>query len=421
MNISHSDISYNYADGVNITYGGGSQNISWSTLSDNVGMGLGLWINETTVNTPVGQEFVMAYSNISLNHDVGVLVGNFCGPSIVNVSGNYFDYGNYIGLEVLSCWRDSAIEAVLAGNMLLQIGHNHFRYNQRVALQMTPISRVIGKIEHNDFLNNYDGAIYTYNVDDYILEIQKVNILMRENRFYDNEGSFVLHLGLSHYDYLKGQNLTMTYNWVMNNIIQEPWARLNPRSKVAAPVVLESGNIRVFRNFIQNPESRYELGSQLIEPNTELDCRLNWLGDKDEEAVWERVFDRDDRYNLAKIQYIPYLLSNNINTELILEKPLFEHIFINRETKEVGGDIAGIEELRETGVYTVTRDINVLPQGRLKITPGVILKFEASVGMMVSGELIAEGDNQGGQPLLPLLPASPRHARRGSSSASGCV
>ena len=29
----------------------------------------------------------MAYSNISLNYDIGVLVGNFCGPSIVNVSG----------------------------------------------------------------------------------------------------------------------------------------------------------------------------------------------------------------------------------------------------------------------------------------------------------------------------------------------
>ena len=118
---------------------------------------------------------------------------------------------------------------------------------------------------------------------------------------------------------------------------------------------------------------------------------------------------------LVKIQYIPYLLSNNINTELILEKPLFEHIFINRETKEVGGDIAGIEELRETGVYTVTRDINVLPQGRLKITPGVILKFEASVGMMVSGELIAEGDNQGGQ--MPEVLSDTSHTSDTSTSA----
>ena len=291
----------------------------------------------------------------------------------------------------------------MLGNMLLQVGHNHFRHNTRMALKMTPVSRVVGKIEHNDFLNNHDGALYTFNEDDYILEIQKVDLLLQENRFYENEGQYVLYLGLSHYDYLKGQKLTMTYNWVMNNIVTEPWEGLNPRSKVAAPVVIASDNILIFRNIIQNPLSRYELGSHLIEPNTELDCRHNWLGDKDEETVWEKVFDRDDRYNLAKIQYIPYLLSNNINTELVLEKPLFEHLFINRDTKEVGGDIAGIEELRDTGVYTVTRDINVLPNGRLKITPGVVLKFEPSVGMMVSGELIAEGDNQGGQPLLTLL------------------
>ena len=52
--------------------------------------------------------------------------------------------------------------------------------------------------------------------------------------------------------------------------------------------------------------------------------------------VWSKIFDRDDRYNLAKISYIPYLLSNNINTELVLERPLFEHQFIDRVNKEVG-------------------------------------------------------------------------------------
>ena len=51
--------------------------------------------------------------------------------------------------------------------------------------------------------------------------------------------------------------------------------------------------------------------------------------------VWSKIFDRDDRYNLAKISYIPYLLSNNINTELVLERPLFEHQFIDRVNKEV--------------------------------------------------------------------------------------
>ena len=45
------------------------------------------------------------------------------------------------------------------------------------------------------------------------------------------------------------------------------------------------------------------------------------MGDKNEEKVWSRIFDRKDRYNLAKIAYIPYLLANNINTELALERP----------------------------------------------------------------------------------------------------
>ena len=403
INITHSLISENYVDGVNITYGGGCQNVSWSKISDNVGTGISLWLNETTVNPPVRQEFLIAYSNVSLNYDTGVLVGNFCGPSVVNASGNYFVFGRYVGLEVQSCWRDSGLEGVPEGNMALQIGHNHFEYNEGVALRISPVARIRGKIEHNDFLNNKDGCIYTNNEDDFILEIQDVDLLLQENRFYNNKGSFVLNLGLSHYDYKKGQTMLAKFNWIQNNYITEPWVGLNPRSKVAAPVVLSSNNIKLERNIIENPASRYELGSHLIEPNTELDCKFNWLGDKTEETVWKRVFDRDDRYNLAKISYIPYLLSNNINTELVLERPLFEHQFINSSSREVGGDVSGVEELRENGVYIVRRDINVRPSGRLKITPGVTLVFEHSVGMMVSGELIAEGDLQGGQPVLTLL------------------
>ena len=270
-------------------------------------------------------------------------------------------------------------------------------------MKLYPLARAVGRIEHNDFLDNRDGCVYSHNEDDFVLEKQKVDMLIEENRFYNNRGSFVLNLGLSHYDYLKGQKLVMRHNWVQNNVITEPWLGLNPRSKVAAPVVIDSANVRLERNILENPRSRYEIGSRLIEPNTELDCRYNWLGDKDEETVWSRIFDRDDRYNLAKINYIPYLLSNNINTELVLERPMFEHRFINMRTREVGGDVSGVEELRDDGVYIVRRDINVRPSGRLKITPGVTLKFEHSVGMMVSGELIAEGDRQGGQPVLTLL------------------
>ncbi len=85
------------------------------------------------------------------------------------------------------------------------------------------------------------------------------------------------------------------------------------------------------------------------------------MGDKDEERVWNRIFDRKDRYNLAKIAYIPYLLANNINTELALERPEWEPVFADSQTREVGGEVTGVEELREDGVYIVRRDINVRP------------------------------------------------------------
>ena len=42
------------------------------------------------------------------------------------------------------------------------------------------------------------------------------------------------------------------------------------------------------------------------------------------------------------------------------------------------------------------KQVFLIVGGRLKITPGVTLKFEHSIGMMIAGEIIAEGDLKGG-------------------------
>ena len=114
-------------------------------------------------------------------------MGNFCGPSLVNISGSYFTQGRYIGLEVLSCWRDSNLEGVAPGSMQLYIGHNHFEHNLLgPAVKLSPLVRAKGRIEHNDFLRNDDGCIYIFNEDDFILEIQAVDLVIYENRFLNN-------------------------------------------------------------------------------------------------------------------------------------------------------------------------------------------------------------------------------------------
>ena len=83
-----------------------------------------------------------------------------------------------------------------------------------------------------------------------------VDLTIFENRFQENFGAYVLNLGLSHYNYLNTQKLEMRFNWVQRNVIKEPWLGLNPRSRVAAPVVMSSTNVKYevifWRSFLLN-------------------------------------------------------------------------------------------------------------------------------------------------------------------------
>ena len=88
------------------------------------------------------------------------------------------------------------------------------------------------------------GCVYIHNDDNFILERLMVDLTIFENRFQENFGAYVLKLGLSHYNYLNTQKLEMRFNWVQRNVIKEPWLGLNPRSRVAAPVVMSSTNVK---------------------------------------------------------------------------------------------------------------------------------------------------------------------------------
>ena len=45
----------------------------------------------------------------------------------------------------------------MAGNTNLQIGHNHFMYNEAVATKLSPLVRTVGRLEHNFYKYNKDG------------------------------------------------------------------------------------------------------------------------------------------------------------------------------------------------------------------------------------------------------------------------
>ncbi|CAH2236667.1 jg20886 [Pararge aegeria aegeria] len=398
VNVTESRISFNQGDGVNITVTGGNRNISRSTISSNQGYGIAVWINNTqeTEYVPLNQTTVVEYSEIFKNLEVGILHGNFCGESWVNVTGNWFNASVESTVDISTCWRLNDPIKLLN----LQIGHNRFYQNLRVPIRIQPALNVIGRIEQNYFEQGDYGAIAILNRIKGIyleeFEMLPARFLIQHNYFYGNKGPFVVNLGLSPYSDL--QYILFSRNFLRDNKIRETFepieglsSRLIPRSRVAATIVLASSNIDVYRNIINNPEAQYEIGSHVEDQSKILNCTYNWLGYAEEEKVYNRLFHRKDRYNLAKIIYMPYLLHNsNPGATQINYNSLYVPQFNIPGSSVVGGEVEGIEIIRQ-GEYDVDKDINIRPGGRLILQSGVTLKFPPAIGIMVAGKIEARG------------------------------
>lgn len=392
INVTESRIAFNEGDGINITYTGGSRNISRSSVSSNSGYGVAIWLNDTTKTEfiIVNQTTVVQYSEIYKNLDTGILHGNFCGPSFFNFTGNSFRNSLHDALEILTCWKNSNVSTKL------QIGHNEFIGNARIGLRITPALNLDAIIEYNHFRQGLFGALLIKNKPLEEFNILKTKIEVVQNYFMNNTGTFAANLALS--PYAEYQKLLFTRNYVKNNRITEPFqpedgsvSSLNPRSRVAAPIVVGSNNIDIFRNIIENPDSKYEIGSHLEDQSKSINCTFNWLGFNYDEKILPRLFHRFDRYNLAKIEFVPFLLHNTQPlTNRINTNQYFVPKFVKLNSNKVGGEVEG-EETLTRGEYIVEKDINIRPGGKLTIDPGVTLRFPPSVGMMVGGKLEARG------------------------------
>ena len=387
VNVTSSFVGYNLGDGINMTYSGGRVNVSYSVIEHNKGHGIVAWFNQTSLKLALNQEFIVAYNTLGSNQWTSVLVGNYCTAGSVNISGNIFNQSQWNALEILSCWKPSV------PLRQINVGHNQFHHNHRLGFVISPAISITALVEHNLFRHNRQGCLLIRNPDALELESLPSDVLVANNRFEFNSGLFVANLGVSQYAG-DGQRLFFTRNWIKRNTIRQPFnsVGLNPRSRVAAVIVVGSSNVNVTRNMIDNPESNYEIGSQLEDQQLEIAAVRNWLGGKVERDIYYRLFDRKDRYNLARVSFKPFLLHDtNFDTDAESNLQDFVPTFVTPGSREIGGEVTGQEELIDPGVYHVTRDIVVHPTGRLTVAFGVTLRFDHSLGMMIGGELVAEG------------------------------
>ena len=381
VNITWSQISGNAGDGINITYAGGKQNISWCEIGGNSGRGVSLWYNDTKKTVTFGQEFVLAYSKLSENRLQGLFVGNFCRDSFVNVSGNVFQRSFWDAVDIWTCQQPTS------GNLTIQLGNNRFLRNERLAINIAPVANIFGSIEYNYFAEQRVATMRIYSGDTPEVELLPLQLNITNNYFERNKGIYVVNIGASQYAHSSSQQILFTRNFLVKNSVDEPFPSLNPRNRVSAVVTVSSASVIVYRNIMENPSSEYELGVHFEDQSANANASHNWFGFKRANQVYSRIFDRKDRYNLAKADFEPFLLSENDPNSILLSlNEQFVPSFGPDAQNEIGGEVAGQVILPE-GTFRVTRDIYVRPGARLTVAFGVRLEFQHSVGEFWGGTI----------------------------------
>ena len=227
-------------------------------------------------------------------------------------------------------------------------------------------------------LVNVQGNIFTKNKGDYIVFVNfksmtsKHQMIVSQNSFFENQN---VHKFSTNYT----------------------------RVKTKAVLAINKGNVTVTRNAFDNPMFPHEIATLYMEHEIMYSAIENWWGSSDECKVKERIFDFEDRVELARIQYYPFLVYHNSTS-----------VIIHNSTRAVcclqGRILGGIVNQpitipRNSGPYKVTGDVTVLSDGTLTIEENVTLEFDLKAVFLVYGEIIIKGTSTNRVRFIPKRPS----------------
>lgn len=393
--VNNSYILTNKGDGLNVTLqGAGYFHVDRSEIRGNEKRGIALWFNESALgqlNQNSSLISQLTHSLIEGNGGTGFLHGNVCHSiAALNISMNRF-YSNLDAIEICSCTKRSPE----AHSIAVLISNNLMSHNRRLAIKMSTVSRIKkSSICYNTFTGHNRGVIYINSQDDIFddpyFESLPVDMAISDNVFTANTGLFVVNIGVQ--DNSHKQSIYFTRNKLHDNRIQQPHPTLNPRSRVAAVVVVSSNNTIVTKNNLINPLSNYEIGVHLESHSKIINASLNYFGqlsyDSKTAQIYDRIFDRKNRYNLAQVEFLQYRTTeSDFETPSMLSYDRERDKFMPFQVgNTIGGEVAGFHRIGQ-GIFNVVKDIFVRPGSTLTISEGATLNFDQSIGMMVQGKL----------------------------------
>ena len=227
-------------------------------------------------------------------------------------------------------------------------------------------------------LVNVQGNIFTKNKGEYIVFVNfksmtsKHQMIISENSFFENQN---------------------VLKFLTN------YARVKTQSVLA----ISKGNVTVKRNAFDNPMFPHEIATLYIDHEIMYQAIENWWGTSDECKVKERIFDYEDRVELARIHYYPFLIYHN-SSSVIIHNSTRALCFL--QGTKVGGILnESITIPRNSGAYQVTGDVTVFSDGTLTIEENVTLEFDLKAVFLIYGEIIIKGTSTNRVRFVPKKPS----------------
>ena len=301
--VNDTSLSYNWIDGMNVSYAGGSININGTKFIENRWRGFAFHQNMSIPFLPLRQEIIIKgrpVNNIFYPPTIfkgniwgGIVVGNYCLPEIDHfyepkVLINWVQFiqnHNHPAIDVFSCRNNQPAP------LTLDITGNVFESNTEVTIRMQPAVNVIGVINSNQFLNNNYSALLIQNSHQCQLRHLRAEMTIAKNIFKFNSGPWIVNVGLNE-DAPFQKMVFNQQNELRGNKVFNPFPFLKPRSTPFAAMVVSSSNVVIRRNCFNNPHADYEIATELMEHAKVIDARENNWGHEHYDNFKDRIFDQ---------------------------------------------------------------------------------------------------------------------------------
>lgn len=343
-----------------------------SVVSENENYGILIYVYMYNYYQTKNYSLIFMNSTIANNSNGGILIYPYCS----------YGYKRFIRHVQLSF-----IENKVNGNQ-----------NDGLNVRSPEVYGLEALLRGNTFENNTGSSLkVTHNCR---YGNMPVHVHVLSNTFRKNKGDHVIFVD---YGRLPDRRFSIVRNNTFNdNEAPETFSTRYIRIKTQAVVTLKEGNFTVERNFFDNPSYPHDIATYLQERNRIISAKQNWWGTQDECKIKKRIFDLEDRIDLARIEYYPFLVSSDFTN-------LSFHIGVRPFCFLIGNQLGGILDQsltlsKRNTSFEVISDVTVLSNRSLTIEGNVTLEFPLQAVFFVQGQVVIKGTDHERVQFIPQMP-----------------